>query len=76
MSRLKRILLHVAGMIAASQSDDRFSISERRTGGMSFNPDYKAEPEKRELREFTVKGKKILAYSKKDAIKRLKHKNK
>lgn len=40
---------------------------------MSFNPDYKAEPVKRQLREFTIKGKKILAYSKKDAIKRLKH---
>lgn len=37
------------------------------------NPDYKVKSPIRELREFTIKGKKIMAYSKKDAIKRLKH---
>ena len=41
--------------------------------GMSFNPDYKHEEPKRELRMFTIKGRQIEAYSKKDAIKRLKH---
>lgn len=39
----------------------------------NYNPDYKVKSPIRELREFTVKGKKIMAYSKKDAIKRLKH---
>lgn len=39
----------------------------------NYNPDYKIKSPIRELREFTVKGKKIMAYSKKDAIKRLKH---
>ena len=39
----------------------------------NYNPDYKVKSPIRELREFTIKGKKIMAYSKKDAIKRLKH---
>ena len=41
--------------------------------GMRFNPNYKPKTQHRELREFTVKGKKVMAYSKKDAITRLKH---
>lgn len=41
--------------------------------GMSFNPDYKHEEPRKELRMFTIKGRQIEAYSKKDAIKRLKH---
>ncbi len=40
---------------------------------MRFNPDYRRPKESRELREFNVKGKKVMAYSRKDAIKRLKH---
>ena len=40
---------------------------------MRFNPNYKPKTQHRELREFTVKGKKVMAYSKKDAITRLKH---
>ena len=37
---------------------------------------YKANIQKdnKELREYTIKGQKVMAYSKKDAIKRLKHK--
>ncbi len=31
---------------------------------------------KRELKEFSIKGQKIMAYSRKDAIKRLKHQKK
>lgn len=42
--------------------------------GMKFNPDYKVDTPKKELREFTIKGHKVMAYSKKDAIKRMKHK--
>lgn len=39
---------------------------------------YKANIQKdnKELREYTIKGQKVMAYSKKDAIKRLKHKKK
>ena len=39
-----------------------------------FNPNYRRSSENKELREFNIRGKKIMAYSKKDAIKRLKHK--
>lgn len=42
--------------------------------GMRFNPDYKVNTPKKELKEFTIKGHKVMAYSKKDAIKRMKHK--
>lgn len=42
---------------------------------MTFNPGYKVKSSTKELREFTIKGKKVMAYSKKDAIQRLKHKN-
>lgn len=38
-----------------------------------YNSDYKAKSVNRVLREFTIKGKKVMAFSKKDAIKRLKH---
>lgn len=39
-----------------------------------FNPGYRVSIPKKELREFDVKGHKIMAYSRKDAIKRLNHK--
>lgn len=39
-----------------------------------FNPGYRVSTPKKELREFDVKGHKIMAYPRKDAIKRLKHK--
>lgn len=39
---------------------------------MRFNPDYRRPSTSRELKEFTIKGQKICAYSRKDAIKRLK----
>lgn len=40
---------------------------------MSFDPYYRVKEAKKELKEFSIKGHKIMAYSKKDAIKRLKH---
>lgn len=44
-----------------------------RSKAMSFDPDYRVKEAKKELKEFSIKGHKIMAYSKKDAIKRLKH---
>lgn len=41
--------------------------------GMSFNPNYKPKREDKVLREFSVNGRKVMAYSRKDAITRLKH---
>lgn len=46
------------------------------SGGMGFNPNYRPKPVHRELREFTVKGQKIMAYSKKDAVTKLRHQKK
>ena len=58
--KIRKAALLTLGMAALSSS-------------MIGNPYYKVKSPIRELREFTVKGKKIMAYSKKDAIKRLKH---
>lgn len=73
MSKMKQMLLATAMMCAAAQSYDKHPYSLKSKKGMRFNPDYKGQASVKELREFTVKGKKIMAYSKKDAIKRFKH---
>lgn len=72
MSRMKQMLLAAAAMCAVAQKYDPYSVN--REERMTFNPDYKVKSEVKELREFTIKGTRIMAYSKKDAIKRLKHK--
>lgn len=72
MSKLKQMLLATAAMCAAAHSYDPYSVNRKE--GMTFNPDYKVKSSIKKLREFTIKGKKVMAYSKKDAIKRLKHK--
>lgn len=72
MSRLKNILLTTAAMMAVAQSGKSPFSSGSQTS-VSYNPDYKAKQPHRELKEFCVKGERIWAYSKKDAIKRLKH---
>lgn len=73
MSRLINILLATTAMMAVSQSGKNPLSPESQTN-VSYNPDYKVKQPHRELKEFCVKGKKLMAYSKKDAIKRLKHK--
>lgn len=75
MSRLRQILLPTA-MMAAAASDDRVYKQSNESGGMHFNPNYRPKPVHKKLREFTVKGQKIMAYSKKDAVTRLKHQKK
>ena len=72
MSRMKQMLLSTAAMYAVAQKYDPYSVNRKE--GMTFNPDYKVKSSTKELREFTIKGKKVMAYSKKDAIKRLKYK--
>ena len=71
MSKLKQMLLATAAMCASAQSYNPYSINHKE--GMAFNPDYKVKSSTKELREFTIKGQKVMAYSKKDAIKRLNH---
>ena len=69
MKNLRKIAL-LAGMLGMySQEHFTCSDSEYRR----YNPDYRVKSANRVLQEFTVKGKKVMAFSKKDAIKRLKH---
>lgn len=60
----------------AALSHENLYSTEKRKGEGHFNPSYRRPAENKELREFYVKGEKVMAYSKKDAIKRMKHKNK
>ena len=52
------------------------NLYERR--GPKFNPNYtvKDKDSMRQEREFNINGIKVMAYSRKDALQRLKHKNK
>ena len=70
--KIRKAALLTLGMAALSSSMIGNSYNTKRIRH-NYNPDYKIKSPIRELREFTVKGKKIMAYSKKDAIKRLKH---
>lgn len=69
---MKGMLLMTALMMAAAQSNDPFRTPQRNTGVRRDNNQRKPKPVVRELREFTVKGHTIMAYSRKDAITRLK----
>lgn len=73
MSRLKQIMLETAMMMSLTASKNNVYMDKNPNGGMRFNPNYRPKKQHRELREFTVKGKKVMAYSKKDAITKLKH---
>jgi hypothetical protein len=70
--KIRKAALLTLGMAALSSSMIGNPYNTKRIRH-NYNPDYKVKSPIRELREFTVKGKKIMAYSKKDAIKRLKH---
>ncbi len=76
MTRMKRMLLMTVLMMAAAQSNDPFRTPRRNTGVRRNDNQRKPKPVVRELREFTVKGHTIMAYSRKDAITRLKLKKK
>lgn len=66
----------LAAMMANIMSQDKIFAGDKQRSGMAFNPDYKPAGDRKELREFRIKGEEVEAYSKKDAIKRLKHKHK
>lgn len=70
--KIRKAALLTLGMAALSSSMIGNPYNTKRIRH-NYNPDYKIKSPIRELREFTIKGKKIMAYSKKDAIKRLKH---
>lgn len=66
--KIRKAALLTLGMAALSSSMIGNPYNTKRIRH-NYNPDYKIKSPIRELREFTVKGKKIMAYSKKDAIK-------
>ena len=69
---IKKLLGLAALSMCVASERDLYGAPNK--AGMKFNPDYKVDSPKKELREFTIKGHKVMAYSKKDAIKRMKHK--
>lgn len=72
MSRMKSLFLQALAMsmIAAENNVymDRSPLHDKTNYGGNM-----ARSSKKEMKEFTVHGKKIMAYSKKDAIIRYKH---
>lgn len=76
MTRMKSMWLMTALMMAAAQSNDPFRTPRRNTGVRRNDNKWKPKPVVRKLREFTVKGHTIMAYSRKDAITRLKFQKK
>ena len=68
MKNLRKIAL-LAGMLGMPTQD----VYATRLYIRRYNSNYKVKLANRILQEFTVNGKKVMAYSKKDAIKRLKH---
>ena len=68
MKNIRRLAL-LAGMLGKPSPENFICSGEY----LRYNPDYRVKSVNRVLREFTVNGKKVMAYSKKDAIKRLKH---
>lgn len=74
MSLLKLLVLQ----IMANQNDGIYPYDLYGRKGPKFNPDYKVKDKDsmRQEREFNINGIKVMAYSRKDALQRLKHKNK
>lgn len=64
-------LMLAAAAAASNHYYDNLYGTPRET--IALNPNYKVKKQNKVLREFNIKGEKIYAYSRKDAIKRLKH---
>ena len=72
MSKIKKSMLMTIMMgMALSANNPIYGIPQRKC---SANSNYKINRKERKEREFTVKGKKVMAYSRKDALIRLRHK--
>ena len=61
--------------IMANQNDGIYPYDLYGRKGPKFNPDYKVK-DKDSMRQNNINGIKVMAYSRKDALQRLKHKNK
>ena len=68
--------LALYAMAASGLKDEDIFMTKRKQSNVSFSSNYRPVVDNRELREFTIKGQKVMAYSKKDALQRLKHKKK
>jgi hypothetical protein len=70
MEKMSLIKLMYAQIMANDNNGER--------RGPKFNPNYtvKDKDSMRQEREFNINGIKVMAYSRKDALQRLKHKNK
>lgn len=76
MSKRSLLALLAGYTMVAAQYDERYRPTQKRQmpyGGNRFSDRIIKEIDSRQLREFSIKGHKIMAYSKKDAITRLKH---
>lgn len=74
----KMNLLKLMLMYAQIMANDNNGIYPHERRGPKFNPNYtvKDKDSMRQEREFNINGIKVMAYSRKDALQRLKHKNK
>lgn len=71
--KMKSILLPlIMAMSAAGSSENVYDTSFR--GKPKYNPNYRPKQTHREMKEFCINGEKVMAYSRKDAIVRLRHK--
>lgn len=76
MSKRSLLALLAGYAIVAAQYDDLYRPTPKRQmpyGGNGFSDRIPKAVDSRQLREFSIKGHKIMAYSKKDAITRLKY---
>lgn len=71
--KMKSVMLSlIMAMAAAGSSENVYGISFR--GKPKYNPNYRSKQTHREMKEFCINGEKVMAYSRKDAIVRLRHK--
>lgn len=77
MSKKSLLAMLAATAVLSAQYDERFRHCPRpksiSNGGNGFSDKIPKAVDSRQLREFSIKGHKIMAYSRKDAITRLKH---
>ncbi|MBD5585375.1 MAG: hypothetical protein HDQ88_09855 [Clostridia bacterium] len=71
----KNLMLMMAGAMAATLGNPQKGVYAIPKTDKTEFPNY-IPPDPHRLYEFSIHGHKVMAYSKKDAIKRLKHQNK
>lgn len=71
---MNRKILSTLGLLYAASMSEENVFGSPVHRAPKTNPNYRRPVEHRVEQEFTVNGQKVMAYSRKDAIKRLKHK--